>query len=133
MNRDHSGRAFFVLVAWVSLPWMASCSPGDAAPAGGHPVHPKQRAPMPVASADEAQDGGPPQPAESFSPVDKAIANDCVPQPPPTSLVTRFPELGRRMCRTAIAQMTASAAMGFATEGTAPSSGRATEPSGSDV
>jgi hypothetical protein len=82
VDRRRSGCAFFALVASLSLPCTAACSSGNAAPAGGCLEHPSQRAPTPVASAEGARDGGPPALDAPFSPLDKAIVDDCLlPQP----------------------------------------------------
>ena len=82
-NRNHSARTFFALAAWASLPCITSCSSGDEALAGGHLAHPKQRTPIPATSAQQVQDGGPAPPSDSFSSLDRLIANDCRSQPPP--------------------------------------------------
>jgi hypothetical protein len=72
-----------VLAAGLSLPCTAACSSSNAAPAGGCPEHPPPRAPAPVASTEGARDGGPPALEATFSPLDKAIADDCLPRNPP--------------------------------------------------
>jgi hypothetical protein len=74
MSQPGSRRAWVALAAWWSLLCITSCLSGDEAPAGGRVEHP-QRAPMPVLSAQQAQDGGPS--GEKFSPLDHTIANDC--------------------------------------------------------
>jgi hypothetical protein len=77
VNRPRSRCVWSALAAWVNLTCMASCClSGDEAPAGGRVEHPERHAPMPVSSAERAQDRGSP-PGESFSPLDQAIAGDC--------------------------------------------------------
>jgi hypothetical protein len=77
VNRTRAGYTWFALTAWVSLPCIASCLSGDEAPAGGRVEHPPRRTPMPVSSAERAQNGGPPPPGGPFSSLDQAIAGDC--------------------------------------------------------
>jgi hypothetical protein len=76
VDQIRSGYAVVACMAWLSVPWMASCSSGNKAPAGGRLEHPPQRASMPVSSAKGAQEKGLPTP-EAFSPLDKAIADFC--------------------------------------------------------
>jgi hypothetical protein len=78
MRRARWTYAPFALAAWVGLAGVASCLSGDEAPAGGRVEHPPPRAPMPVASAEAAQDASPPPPEGSFTPLDQTIAGDCV-------------------------------------------------------
>jgi hypothetical protein len=77
MRRAHWRYGPFALAAWAGLGGVASCFSGDEAPAGGRVAHPPSRAPMPVASAEAAQDGSPPSPEGMFTPLDQAIADDC--------------------------------------------------------
>jgi hypothetical protein len=77
MNRTDWQSAFFALAAWAGVGVAASCLSGDDAPAGGRVEHPRQRAPVPVASAEAAPDVSPPPPEETFTPLDHAIADDC--------------------------------------------------------
>jgi hypothetical protein len=77
MNLTHWKYALFALAAWVGLAGAASCLSSDDAPAGGHVEHPQPRAPMPVVSAQGAQEGSPPPTEGRFTPLDQAIADDC--------------------------------------------------------
>jgi len=81
VGQIRSGCACIALVAWASLPCMASCSSSEDAPAGGRLAHPPQPAPIPVTSAARAQDAGLLPSEGSFTPLDQAIADDCGPPP----------------------------------------------------
>ena len=77
LNRTHWRYAFLALAAAGSLICAASCLSGDDAPSGGRVEHPHQRAPIPVTSADGAEDVSHPPPGGPFSPLDQEIADDC--------------------------------------------------------
>src|SRR5512132_3595477 len=93
VNRTCSGCVFFALVAWASLPCIASCSSSDDAPAGGRLAHPPQPAPMPATSTARAQDVGLSAPEGSFSPLDEAIADDCLSLFPPDAGPATLPKI----------------------------------------
>jgi hypothetical protein len=81
MSWTHGNHTLWMLAACAGLTAGASCVSGDEAPAGGRVAHPPARVSMPVASAEAPPDASPP--AEGFTPLDQAIADDCRPFRPP--------------------------------------------------
>jgi hypothetical protein len=77
MNRTHWKRAFCTLAAWVSAAGAASCLSGDEAPAVVRVEYPPGHAPIPVAFTEGAQGMSPLPPKEPFTPLDRALAEDC--------------------------------------------------------
>jgi hypothetical protein len=78
MNRTRTKILFVGLALGVSLAGATSCWSADEAPLGRRAEHPDPRAPRPSSSADGAVDAGHPPPEGPFSPLDKAIAEDCL-------------------------------------------------------
>jgi hypothetical protein len=81
MKRTHRKVALVALAAWLGLSCMASCLSDHEAPVGARVKNPRQRAPNPVAPAEEEQEAKPPPPGGPFSQLDKEIADDCLPIP----------------------------------------------------
>src|SRR5262245_32704499 len=77
MSRPRSRRAWVALVASWSLPCIVSCLSGDETPPVVRVEYPPGRAPIPVALTEGAQGMSPLPPKEPFTPLDRAIANDC--------------------------------------------------------
>jgi hypothetical protein len=76
MNRTIGKILLVGLAAGVSL--AAACGSNDEAPLGRRAEHPDPRAPRPVSSVNGAVDASHPPPEGPFSPLDKAIAEDCL-------------------------------------------------------
>jgi hypothetical protein len=72
-------RVFTVLAAGVSLFWMLSCLSDHDAPVGARAKNPRPRAPTPEAPVEEAKEESRPPSEGPFTPLDKAIADDCLP------------------------------------------------------
>jgi hypothetical protein len=77
MNRTKESFIFAGLALGVGLASLISCGLTDETPLGRRVEHPAPQSPSLPRSADSAADASPAPPEETFSPLDKALANDC--------------------------------------------------------